>query len=142
MPERKEKEEVKVTDFTEVFKGLTGLVRENYLSSLQLALSFWGENLKFANAQIEQLLVIQKEYAIQAKAIFERFPGEATNFWSGSYLKAFDGNFDRLAGAQRNYITLVRNVSEKFAKDTANLTQKTAEKTLSVLEEYLSLFKV
>jgi len=35
MAERKEKEEIRVADFTEVFKDLSGLVKDNYLSSLQ-----------------------------------------------------------------------------------------------------------
>jgi hypothetical protein len=138
MSERKEKEGVKVSDFKEVFKDLSGLVKENYLSNLKLALSLWEENQKFANAQIEQFLTTQKEYTEQLKATSEKFlPKEVSGLWNGNYLKAFDGNFDRLSGVQRDYINLVRSVSEKFTKEAASLTQKTAERAFSVFEEYL-----
>ena len=136
MAERKEKEEVKVADFTEIFKGLSGLVKDKYLSNLKIALSLWEENQKFANAQIDQFLANQKEYAEQIKATTEKFlPKEVVSFWNSN--KAFDGNFDRLAEVQREYINLARSTSEKFTREAINLTQKTAEKTFSVFDEYL-----
>ena len=138
MAERKEKEEVKVADFTEIFKGLSGLVRENYLSNLKITLSLWEENQKFANAQIDQFLATHKEYAEQLKAATEKFlPKEVVSFWNSGYSKVFDGNFDRLTEVQREYINLARSASEKFTKEAMNLTQKTAEKAFSVFEEYL-----
>jgi hypothetical protein len=138
MAERKEKEEVKVADFTEIFKGLSGLVRENYLSNLKITLSLWEENQKFANAQIDQFLATHKEYAEQLKAATEKFlPKEVVSFWNSGYSKVFDGNFDRLTEVQREYINLARSASEKFTKEAINLTQKTAEKAFSVFEEYL-----
>jgi hypothetical protein len=142
MPERKEKKETKVNDFTEAFHRLTGLVRENYLLRLEFGLSFLEESQKLADAQVEQFLATQKDYAEQAKATFERFPREAASFWNDSYLKSLNGNFDRLSGIQRDYINLVRNISEKFAKDTVRLTQKTAEKAFSPFEEYLRPFQI
>ncbi len=138
MAERKEKEEVKVADFTEVFKDLSGLVKDNYLSNLKIALSIWEENQKFANAQIDYFLATQKEYADQIKAASERFlPKEVFSFWNTSYSKVFNGNFDRLSEIQREYINLARSASERFTKEAINLTQKTAEKAFSVFEEYL-----
>jgi hypothetical protein len=138
MAERKEKEEVRVADFTEVFKGLSGLVKENYLSNLKIALSLWEENLKFANAQIDQFLATQKEYAEQVKASTEKFfPKEVVSFWNNSYSKVLDGSFDRLAEVQKEYINLARSASGRFTKESINLTQKTAEKAFSVFEEYL-----
>ena len=138
MAERKEKEEVRVADFTEVFKGLSGLVKENYLSNLKITLSLWEENLKFANAQIDQFLATQKEYAEQVKASTEKFfPKEVVSFWNNSYSKVLDGNFGRLAEVQKEYINLARSASERFTKESINLTQKTAEKAFTVFEEYL-----
>lgn len=142
MQEKREKEEVKVSDFTENFKNLTGLGRENYHSSLKLFLSLWEDNLKFANAQFEQYLVTQKEYAEQLKSIFEKFSGQTAGFWNGSQQKAFDGAFDRIASVQKDYSQLVRSASEKFAKETFSLTQKTADKAFSFFEEYINLLKV
>jgi predicted nucleic acid-binding Zn-ribbon protein len=142
MVEKKEKEEVRVADFTEVFKGLGGFIKESYLSNLNIALSLWEENRKFANARIDQFLATQKEYAEQLKAASERFlPKEAVSFWNGNY-KTFDVNFERLAEVQRDYINLVRSVSEKFAKETVSLTQKTTEKAFSAFEEYLRFIGV
>ncbi len=140
MAERKEKEEVRVADFTEVFKGLSGLVKDNYLSNLKIALSLWEENQKFANAQIDQFLATQKEYVEQVKAATEKFlPKEVASFWNSGYSKVFDGNFDRLTEVQKEYISLARSASERFTKEAINLTQKTAEKAFSVFEEYLGL---
>ncbi|MCI0455278.1 MAG: hypothetical protein L0Y68_09840 [Candidatus Dadabacteria bacterium] len=76
MAEKREKEEVKVSDFTENFKSLAGLVRENYLANLKLFLSLWEDNIKFANAQFEQNLLTQKGYADQLKGILEMFSGQ------------------------------------------------------------------
>jgi hypothetical protein len=138
MVERKEKEEVRVADFNEVFKGLSGLVKENYLSNLKIALSLWEENMKFANAQIDQFLATQREYAEQVKAATEKFfPKEVVSFWNNSYSKVLDGSFDRVAEVQKEYINLARSASERFTKESINLTQKTAEKAFSVFEEYL-----
>lgn len=138
MAERKEKEEVKVADFTEVLKGLNGLVKENYLSNLKIALSLLEENQKFANAQIDQFLATQKEYTEQIKAATEKFlPKEVVSFWNSSYSRVFDGNLERLAEVQREYINLARGASERFTKEAIHLTQKTAEKAFSVFEEYL-----
>src|SRR5919108_1944246 len=137
MAERKEKEEVRVGDFTEVFKGLSGLVKDNYLSNLKITLSLWEENQRFANAQIDQFLATQKEYAEQIKAAAERFvPKEVVSFWNNSYSKVLDGNFDRLAEVQREYINLARSASEKFTREAIALTQKTAEKAFSVFDDY------
>jgi hypothetical protein len=138
MVEKKEKEEAKVADFTEVFKGLSGLVKENYLSNLKIALSLWEENQRFANAQIDQFLTTQKEYAGQIKAATEKFlPKEVVSFLNSGYSKVLDGGFDRVTEVQREYINLARSASERFAKEAINLTQKTAEKAFSVFEEYL-----
>jgi hypothetical protein len=138
MVERKEKEEVRVADFNEVFKGLSGLVKENYLSNLKIALSLWEENMKFANAQIDQFLATQREYAEQVKAATEKFfPKEVVSFWNNSYSKVLDGSFDRVAEVQKEYINLARSASERFTKESINLTQKTVEKAFSVFEEYL-----
>jgi hypothetical protein len=142
MQEKRQKEEAKVSDFTENFKSLTGLVRENYLTSLRLFLSLCEDNLKFANAQFENCLTTQKEYAEQLKGVLEKFPGQTLGLWNGSHQKSFDGTIERVSGIQRQYINLVKNASEKFTKETISLTQKTADKAFSFFEDYLNLLKV
>jgi hypothetical protein len=102
------KKEVKVEDLSEVLKDISGLVKENYLLSLKIALSIWEESQEFANAQLERYL---------------------------------NGNLDRLVSAQRNYINLIRTVSDEFTKDTLSLAQKITEKAFSAFEKNLSLFK-
>lgn len=146
MSERKNKEEVRVNgytkeevvnSFTEVFEGLTGLARENYLSSLKFSLSIWKESMRLAaDAQVSQFFAIQKMYAEQAKGAFERFTEQTASFWNGIFSRAFDGNFDRLTSAQKDYINLVRGATEKVTKEAVNLTEKTAEKAFSASKKH------
>ncbi len=142
MPEKREKVEGKVSDFTENFKNLTGLVRENYHISLKLFLSMWEDNLKFANAQFDQYLATQKDYTEQFKGIFGKFSGQTAGLLNGNQQKAFEEAFDHIAGVQKDYAQLVRGTSERFAKETFSLTQKNAEKAFSFFEEYINLLKV
>jgi len=128
------KKEVKVEDYSEFLKGVSGLVKENYLSGLNIALSLWEENRKLVNAQVEQLFTVQKEYADQIKSTLEKLSKDAPGF-------QLNGNFDKMTSAQREYVNLVKNVSDKVAKDWLNLTQKATEKAFSAFEEQLNLFK-
>jgi hypothetical protein len=68
----------------DITRGLTGLVKENYLMGFQLGLSLWKENLKVINNQIEQWVAVQESYATQIRELFARFPAEAVNFWDGN----------------------------------------------------------
>jgi hypothetical protein len=128
------KKEVKVEDFSEFFKDVSGLVKENYLSSINVALSLWEENQKFVNSQIEQLFTIQREYAEQLKATVEKYSKNTP----GSNL---NGNLDRITSAQREYVSLLKSVSDKATKDWISLTQKVTERAFSAFEENLRLFK-
>ncbi|HEX9830911.1 MAG TPA: hypothetical protein VGA94_04415 [Thermodesulfobacteriota bacterium] len=128
------KKEVKVEDFSEFFKGVSGLVKENYLSSINVALSLWEENQKFVNSQIEQIFTIQREYTEQLKSTVEKYSKDAPGF-------NINGNLDRVTSAQREYISLLKSVSDKATKDWLNLTQKATERAFSAFEENLSLFK-
>jgi len=134
MAEKKKEVEAKVEDFSEIVKGLSGLVKDNYLSGLEFTLSLWEENQKFVNAQIEQFFKVQKGYTDQLQSAFEKLPKEFPNFYS-------NGNLERLTSAQREYVNLVRNVSDKLTKDLLNLTHKAAEKAFAAFEEHLNLFK-
>ncbi len=128
------KREVKVEDYSEFLKGISGLVKENYLSGIGIALSLWEENRKLVNAQVEQLFTVQKEYADQVKSTLEKLSKDSPGL-------QLNGSFDRITSAQRDYVNLVKNVSDKVTKDWLNLTQKATEKAFSAFDDQLNLFK-
>ena len=138
MAEPKVNKEANPVDFIDFFKSLNELARENYDLGIKTAMALWDESLKFANAQLDHFFNIQREYTDRVKANVQRFPNEAAIFWNNSYL---NGNYDRITSAQRDYVNIVRQISEKFTKEALSLSQKSTEKTLSVFEDYISLFK-
>jgi hypothetical protein len=75
------------------------------------------------------------------REFYEKFPKEATVFWNGS-TKTVNQEIDRYVALQKDYIDSVRSLSDKFAKDTLNLTQKNVERTFAFFDEYLDAFKV
>ncbi|HEX3036393.1 MAG TPA: hypothetical protein VHT73_14950 [Thermodesulfobacteriota bacterium] len=138
MAETKVRKEANATDFVDFFKSLNELMKENYDLGVKTSMALWEESQKFANAQLDHFFNIQREYTNQMKANLQRLPNEVSIFWNNNYL---NGNYERITGAQRDYINSVRKVSEKFTKEALNLSQKTTEKTLSALEDYMNLFK-
>jgi hypothetical protein len=117
------------------------LVRENYLSGLESALSFWEENLKVVNNQVDQWLNFQQEYVKTGREFYENLPKEVKELWGGS-AKAVNDEIDRLVAFQKDYVDSVRKVSDKFTKETLSLAEKNVEKTFSLFDEYLGLFRV
>ncbi len=140
MAEKAEKKEpIKVKDYSDVIKGITGLARENYENGFEFALSLWEENLKVLNTQVDQWLNIQQDYTKGVKEFYEKLPKEVAAFWDG---KAINTEVNRLTTLQKEYIGLVRNASDKFTKETLSLTRKNVERALSLFDEYLNLVKV
>jgi hypothetical protein len=139
MAEKAEKKDtLKVKDYPDVIKGITGLVKENYQNGFEFALSLWEENLKILNTQVDQWLNIHQDYTNTIKELYEKFPKDIPAFWDG---KAVNNEINRFVALQKEYIGLVRNASEKFTKETLNLTKKNVERALSLFDEYLSLIK-
>ncbi|MGQ0793550.1 MAG: hypothetical protein ACT4NX_05610 [Deltaproteobacteria bacterium] len=128
------RKDIKVEDVTEFFKDLSGLVKENYLLTLDAYLSVWEENQKFANAQLEQFYSFQREYAEQVKTNFEKLPKQVSEVYTNS-------GVDRIAAAQKEYVNLVKSVSDKFTKSSLALSQKLAEKAFSAFDEQLKTLK-
>lgn len=126
--------EATVMEVSDFFTHLSGLVKENYLLSLDTAHSLLEENQKFADAQLEQFHQIQTDFSKQLKATFEKFQ----NGGSGSTLKR---NLDRFTDIQTDYINMVRKVSDNYTKEVLDLSQKTAEKAFSTFDRYMRLFK-
>ncbi len=129
------KEEIKVGDFTEVFKELSGLVKENYLLGFETIASLIEENQKFVNSQLDQYLSLQKEFADSIKAAYEGLP-------KGFNGLPFSSNFDHLTEVQREYVGLVRNLYDKFSKNSLTLTQKATENAFKALDNCIRLFNI
>lgn len=134
------KETLKVKDFAETVKGITGLVKENYLNGAKFTLSFWEESLKLLHTQVDQLLNLQQSHIKTGKELYEKFPEEVKTFWNGN-LQTINDEIDHLTAFQKGYVSSVRNVSDKFRKETLSLSQKNVEKALSVFHAYLNLFR-
>ncbi len=129
------KETQKVKDLSETVKGLTGLVKENYLNGVEFALSLWEENIKVLDAQVDQWLNLQQEFIKVAREFSDKLPKEVAIFSNGD-------SVDRLVNFQKNHFESVRKVSDKFTKETFSLTRKNVEGAFSIIDEYLNLFRV
>ena len=129
------KETQKVKDFTEAVKGITGLVKENYLNGVELALSLWEENQKVLNAQVDQWLNLQQEFIKVGRELYDKLPKEVAIFSKGD-------SVDRFVTIQKEYVESARKVSDKFTKETHNLAQKNVEKGFSLIDDYIGLFRV
>ena len=143
MAEKKEtyKEPYKVKDIKDSVKSSNGMVRENYLNSLNLAFSIWEENVKVVNAQVDQLLSARDEYSKSVKEFYSKLPKELFPF-DGEGPKTLEEGTDRVVNFQNEYIDSVRGISDKFAKEARSLTQKNVEKAFSLVDEYLNAFKI
>jgi hypothetical protein len=129
------KEKPKVKDFTDTVKEITGLVKENYLNGVEFALSLWTENQKIWDAQIDQWLNLQQEYINAGKEFYEKLPKDITAFSNVN-------SVDRFITLQKEYVESVRRVSDKLTRETLGLAQKNVEKTFSLIDGYLDLFRV
>lgn len=134
------KDALKVKDLTETVKGLTGLVKENYLNGVELALSLWAENLKVLDSQVDQWFSFQQEYVKTGKEWHKKLPKETETVFNGSS-KAIE-ELDRLVTFQKDYVKSVRTITDKFKKETQSIAHKNVEKAFSLVEDYLNTFKV
>jgi len=132
---------LKVKDLTETVRGITGLVKEGYVSGIGVALSLWEENLKILNAQVEQLLNLHQDYIKAGREFYGKFPKEGAAPWNGNLQKTVNEGIDRFAAYQKDYVSSVRSVSDKFTMETLKLTQKNVEKAFSLFDDYLNLFR-
>src|SRR3990172_4358694 len=83
------KETQKVKDFTETVKGMTGLVKENYINGVEFALSLWDGNPKAINGQVDRLVAFQKDYVDSVRKVSDKFTKEALNLTQKNVEKAF-----------------------------------------------------
>ncbi len=134
------KETLKVRDLSETVRGITGLVKENYLNGVEFALSLWEENLKVLNTQVDHWLNVKKNYINSVRELYEKSPKEVVPFWNGNS-KVINDEVDRLVVFQKDYTESVRSISDRFTKETLNLTKKNVEKALSLFDDYLNVFR-
>lgn len=127
------KKEAKVKHTKEIFSGLSGIVRDNYLIGLDTAHSVLEENKRFVDAQFEQLNKIQREYTTHMKNFSGKLPKEYSDF-------GFAERLDRMIEFQNNYLSIIKKVSDNYTKEILDLNQKSAERAFSAIDRYVSNF--
>ncbi len=120
-------EEIKVQDYTDTVRELTGFIRENYITGLELGLHLWGENLKIINSQIDRWILVQKEYVSLIKDSLDRFPSEEFKFWNinSEFANAY---IEKLISSEKDYSKVVINTSDRFVKGAFALMRKAIER--------------
>jgi hypothetical protein len=125
-----EKKDYKVQDYTDMARGLTGLVKENYLLGFQFGLSLWEENLKTINNQIDKWAAIQESYATLMRELLEKIPAGAVSSRSGNPKFASD-YVEKLVALQRDYSRVVMNTSDRFVKEAHKLMKNVIDMAFS-----------
>jgi hypothetical protein len=120
--------------YNKVFYELNGLVKENYLLGLDTAHSFVEENKKFLDMQVDNLNSLQAEYASRIKSAIDGLPGEYSDL-------GLTGQIERMIDMQNSYISFVKKVTDKYAKELLDLNQKSAERTFSSVDKCADMFK-
>jgi len=135
------KESTKVKDFTEPAKEFSGLVKENFLNGFDFTLSLWEENVKALNNQVDYWFNAEKDFLKTVRDFYSKFPKELNPSGNGNS-KLLEEGTDRIVAFQKEYVEIVRSISDKLTKETKSLTQKNMEKAFSLLDDYLSTFRV
>jgi len=132
-------EEIKVRDYIDMAKELTGLVKENYFVGFQLGLSLWEANSKIINNQIEQWISAQESYATLMRELLERFPTESVNFWGTPKLVTKHG--EKIIALQKDYSSVVMNTSDRFMKEALTLMRSGINRVFSSFNNYMNLIR-
>lgn len=115
----------------EALKEISGIVRENYLIGLDAAHSLVEENKRFVDSQLDYLNRLQKEYAAQMKSALGTIPGEYGKWYVG-------GRLDLMLELQNRCLAAVKKTSDNYTKEFLDLNQKSAERTFSALDRFVS----
>jgi hypothetical protein len=134
------KEELKVRDYVDTSRELTGLVKDNYLSGLQICLSLWEENLNTMNKQIDQWMSVQERYSTITRELFGKFPTESAKLWSDNF-KTISGHIDKVLTLQKDYPSVIIKTSHKFTKDASELMKNALDKAFTIFNTTLNLSK-
>ena len=131
--EKKGREALRVRDFTDTAKGLTGLVKDTCIAGFQLCLSFWETNLVIMQAQSEYWVTAQEEQAKQTGEMFIRFQTDAVNFWAGDS----KNHIENIISFQKNYYDGVFKASDKIMKESLQVMKKNIEQTFAAFNQSL-----
>ena len=108
----------------------------NYTNGFEFVLFIWEENPKVLNTHFNQWWSLGQS-CTNAVREFSGNLSKATTPWR-DFLRIINGRFDHPLAFQKKYIDLVRDFSDKFAKETKNLSQRNAEKAFSFFDSYLT----
>ncbi len=134
--EKKGDETLKIRDFTDRARGLTGLVKDTCIAGFQLCLSFWETNLGIMQAQSEYWIAAQEEQAKRSGEMFSRLQTDAVDFWSGDSKNQI-GN---IISFQKNYYDGIFKASDKIMKESLQVMKKNIEQTFTTINQYLNTY--
>ncbi|MGE5445002.1 MAG: hypothetical protein ACM3SR_10455 [Ignavibacteriales bacterium] len=106
-----ERVNLKVRDYVDMTRELTGLVKESYITGLRLFFSIYEGNLKVINRQAEEWGRLHEESTKLMREPFERFPTEMVNFWNG-HSKLTNSHVEKIIDFQRDYSQAVLALSQ------------------------------
>ncbi|HSE83885.1 MAG TPA: hypothetical protein VLB01_05005 [Thermodesulfobacteriota bacterium] len=134
-------EEFKVEEIEYAFGELRGLMKENYITGIELSLSMYNENARLLQRQMESWFALQHDYADLMKEFLRKFPAEGMGLQEGSLKNPFAAQVDWYLSLQNSYYEFLRNTLDKFPKEAASMGQKNIESAFSVFDNFLSLFE-
>ena len=143
MSETSKKSASKVKEFSEPVKEFSGLVKENYLNSLDFTLSLFEQNLKALSTQAEHMFGLEKEFISNVSGFYKDFPKELPFVKDLPYdgkVKKVSEQLDRYLIYRKEQIETVKSMTEKFTKDARTMAQENVERAFSIFGEYFNLF--
>jgi hypothetical protein len=130
-----EKTDLKVRDDVDVIGEFAGIIKESYITSLQLFFSLWEENLKIMKEQAEVWARMHEESTKPMREPFGRFQTDAGNFWGGNSM-FINTHVEKMITFQKEYSHAVINTSDKFMKETLGLMKNSINKIFWSFNEY------
>ncbi len=117
-------------DFEENFQILNNLVKENVLSSFETFATLIEESQKLATAQFDQFYSLENDYAERLRNSLDRFIKDLSAY---SYPNT---NLDSFVDAQKSYVKLLKDASNRVLQNSFSLWRKSAENAFSALEGF------
>lgn len=134
------KSTVKDIEYTEPVKEFSGMLKENCLNGVDFTFSILDQNMKAFNAQLDQILDVEKELVSNTASICKDFEKDLP-FANGGTRKVSD-QFSKYLDIRKEQIKTTQSMAEKFARDVHTLTHDNIERTFSLFGDYLSAFKL
>jgi len=132
----REKAGIKVGDYLEMTREVTGLIKDNYNTGLKLFFSIWEESLKIIKEQAEEWARVHEESTKLMREPFGRFPTEMVNLWN-VHSKLTNNHAEKIIAFQKDYSQGVMNTSDKFIKETLGLIKNSIDRIFGSFNEYV-----